>query len=388
MPDTDHLAANLRRFRTAQGLSQQSLAESAGLSRVGYRDLETGKALPRPDTLQRLSEALDVPIPQLLAPVRELTHVRFRADRKLAKRANILADVARWLDDYQELEQTTGASAGWTLAPLAEELRRLRRKGRSLGEHAAELARKQLGLENQVIRDMCGLLEDNGIKLLTVPVATDGFFGLSVGPGDGGPAIVVNVWDRITVERWLFSAAHELAHLLLHPGAYDVERTEENQDEEREADFFASFFIMPQDLFEQEWNEARGLGLVDRVFKVKRIFKVSWQTVVYRVALGRPDDEKDAIWQRFRDAYQAQFGRPAPKTTDPDPLDPLAFAGAPISRTADEPARFVGDDFREDRLSRLVRQALEAEDISLGRAAEILRLSLVDMRTLRNSWVE
>lgn len=41
----------------------------------------------------------------------------------------------------------------------------------------------------------------------------------------------------------------------------------------------------------------------------------------------------------------------------------------------------------EDRLSRLVRNAVEGEEISLGRAAEILRLDLEEMRELSNSWV-
>ncbi len=388
MLPTNHLAANLRRFRTAQGLSQSALAERAGLSRVGYRDLETGKSTPRPDTLQSLAVALGVAIPHLLAPVRELHHVRFRADRQLAKRENILADVGRWLDGYQEVEQALGSTEDWKLAALAKKLQRSTRSGRSLAEYAAQQVRKELELEGQMIRDMCGLLEDNGVKLLTVPVATDGFFGLSVGPQDGGPAVVINVWERITVERWIFSAAHELAHLLLHPTAYDVERTDENLEEEREADLFASFFIMPQDLFHNEWDEARGLGLVDRVFKLKRIFKVSWQTVVYRVALGLPRAEKDAIWASFRAAYQARFGHEAPTTTEPEALTADAFSGPPISRAADEPARFLGDDFQEDRLCGLVRKAVDTDKISLGRGAEILGLSLLEMRELRNSWID
>lgn len=45
---------------------------------------------------------------------------------------------------------------------------------------------------------------------------SDDFFGLSIGPADGGPAVVVNVWDGISVERWIFTAAHELGHLVLH----------------------------------------------------------------------------------------------------------------------------------------------------------------------------
>jgi hypothetical protein len=32
---------------------------------------------------------------------------------------------------------------------------------------------------------------------------------------DGGPAVVVNVWGRLSVERWIFTAAHELGHLMI-----------------------------------------------------------------------------------------------------------------------------------------------------------------------------
>jgi predicted HTH domain antitoxin len=44
-------------------------------------------------------------------------------------------------------------------------------------------------------------------------------------------------------------------------------------------------------------------------------------------------------------------------------------------------------DFIQDRLSRLVRKAVEQEKISLGRGAEVLGLSLQDMRDLTASWV-
>src|SRR5207245_1218913 len=120
-----------------------------------------------------------------------------------------------------------------------------------------------------------------GVKVCAMRIASDAFFGLSVAKSDGGPAIAVNVWDRISVERWIFTAAHELGHLLLHFSAYDVARTAEDKSEENEANQFASHFLMPDDVFRSEWDEARGHGLVDRVFKVKRIFHVSYRTVLY-----------------------------------------------------------------------------------------------------------
>ena len=49
----------LRRFRLAAGLSQEALAELAGLSPRGIQDLERGvNRAPRADTVQRLAVAL------------------------------------------------------------------------------------------------------------------------------------------------------------------------------------------------------------------------------------------------------------------------------------------------------------------------------------------
>ncbi len=189
------------------------------------------------------------------------------------------------------------------------------------------------------------------------------------------------------MERWLFTAAHELGHLLLHPAAYDVEQTEESKMEETEADAFAGYFLMPDRLFQKEWEEARGLGLVDRVFKLKRIFKVSWQTVLYRVAAPLPKGERAKLWARFNTAYSQRFGQSLTRDREAQALDPKAFDGRPADRVADEPARLIDADFREDRLSRLVRKAVDSQQISLGRAAEILGLDLREMRALASSWV-
>ena len=49
----------LRRFRVAAALSQEELAERAGVSARGISDLERGlRQGPRPETLRRLADAL------------------------------------------------------------------------------------------------------------------------------------------------------------------------------------------------------------------------------------------------------------------------------------------------------------------------------------------
>ena len=54
------VGALLRGHRRAAGLTQEALAERAGLSRRGLQHLEAGDARPYPATLEALAEALDL----------------------------------------------------------------------------------------------------------------------------------------------------------------------------------------------------------------------------------------------------------------------------------------------------------------------------------------
>src|SRR5713101_7070562 len=102
------LGHNLRRLREAKKLSQADLAARARLSRVAYGNIESGSASPRVDTLLRIAEVVGVKVQDLLAPIRVLKAVRFRALKKMTTREQILVDVARWLEDYVELEKMLG----------------------------------------------------------------------------------------------------------------------------------------------------------------------------------------------------------------------------------------------------------------------------------------
>jgi hypothetical protein len=95
--------------------------------------------------------------------------------------------------------------------------------------------------------------------------------------------------------------------------------------------------------------------------KVKRIFKVSWRAVLYRAF---PND-KD-IFRRFPNAYRTMTGKQ---------LGPR-----------DEPLRLSNAEFATDRRDRLVREAMENEQISLGRAAEILGVPVDKMQERQASW--
>ena len=312
-----------------------------------------------------------------MAPVRSLQSVRFRAKARVHGREQILAEVSKWLDAYSWLEAELDDRPAFGF--------RVPSVGSETPTEVAGDVRAAVGLhEAEPVRNISGLLEDHGVKLLLLETTRDSFFGLSVGKGDGGPAVVVNTWDRISVERWIFTAAHELGHLLLHPREYRRDATEMAAEPEREADAFASEFLMPAAAFGIEWEATSGHPLLVRVLKVKLIFRVSYMTVLHRlVETGR---ETADVWRAFQRQHRERFGKTLRKIEEPAALEKSEFAWN--WRRSGEPAGLSEHDFIEDRLSRLVRRALEEGRISLGRAAEIVGLTRDEMRQQARQWAQ
>jgi Zn-dependent peptidase ImmA (M78 family)/transcriptional regulator with XRE-family HTH domain len=381
--NNDVVAANLRRIRASKRFTQEQLAEAASLSRSAYRNIEGGTVQPRVRNLEAIARALKVPVRELLEPAAVLSNVRFRSQKKLRTRAQVLSDAGRWLSDYNGLEALLDTRRPFRLQGVAADIP----AGPDRAALAARAARAALGLtEHEPIRDICGLLDSAGVKVFPMDVASDGFFGLSVGPSDGGPAVVVNTWERISVERWIFTAAHELGHLLLHLDDYGQDREDEDAEHEKEADAFAVEFLMPDAVFQREWRETYGLPLVARVIKLKRIFRVSYRTVLSRLSPSYTGWGN--IWVRFQTDYKRETGQPLMRGDEPEGVDESAFdSAAPETLRGREPDHLSAGDFREDRLAGLVRRAIEAGQISLGRGAEVLGLSLIEMRALSASWV-
>jgi Zn-dependent peptidase ImmA (M78 family)/DNA-binding XRE family transcriptional regulator len=380
------LGCNLHRLRLARGLSQDKLAQAAGISRIAYINIERRQSEPRADTVRALAKALQVRVPDLLVEAPTLKRVRFRSLKRLKRREQVLVEVGQKLRDFVELENQLKAAD----CKDFDALRAVAAKVRQQGIPAVAAAmRSHFGLsENEPVHDICGLLEHQGIKVLSVNIATDAFLGLSVSEEDGGPAVVVNTWDRLPVEHWIFSAAHELAHLLLHLQAYKVDEELEDKDEERDADVFASHFLMPDAVFRREWEDTVGLPLFDRVLKVKRVFRVSWRTVLYRLTeeLSDPNQRK-RLWIHFANAYQQRNSKVLLKMDEPEGVGVDAYrALSDLHKAGPEPAGMDRHDFQGDRLWRLVRQATMGGEITLARGAEILGIKLNDMRDLAESW--
>lgn len=378
------LGENLRRLRVNRGLTQAELASRAGISRLAYSNIETAKSEPRSSTIQQIADVLEVPILELISEVPQIRQVRFRASKKL-HREQILATVANWLKDRASIERML------EIGPVEDSIQAFIERHRPRGkkpEVVAALVRSEAWkLPNEApISDICGRLERWGVRVLPHPFQSDRFFGLAVAPEGGGPAVVVNVWDRISVERWIFSAAHELGHLLLHHDAFDVTKEEEEPEEERQANIFAGHLLMPDSTFAARWNESPGLSLVERILKIKRMFLVSWKTVAYRLC-EHNSGKTTTIWQACYAGFKAR-GLRVGAHDEVGPSKPEAFSE---QMRADEPATLLPQDFVPAGfggapLRNLIFQAIQKEKISVPRAAEILKVDISTVRQMYDDW--
>ena len=360
------IAENLRRLREAKGVSDTDLAKKASLSLDDYRSMEEGKSTPSMGALGAVALGLDVPLRHLVEKVRPLSKVRFRAKTHLPEREQILVDVSRWFYDFSEIEDMLGDHITNKLDKIHEQL--------SAADDpitSASLARRELGLkEDEPINHIRTLLESSGIKVGAVKWPSKTFFGLSIADEEHGPAVVINTWEGIPVERWIFTAAHELGHLVLHSSDYSTDQAEESDDRERGADKFASAFLMPSGAFHRAWDSTSERRFIERVMEIKKAFNVSYKTVLFRLGEKYP---KTNLWARFHWEHKFHYRVSLSSSTEPQPLSEEAFSGP------------VTSNFATARLPRLVRKAVEKGEISIGSGAEVVEISLHEMRELMKS---
>lgn len=373
--EKEQLSESLAAWRELTGLTQTELAEKSNVPRATIAQIESGRFKPSAEALQALAKAFGIGALDLLTPPHfKIQNVRFRSPKPLKSRSELLARITRDLQTYAELEELVGQKRDLKFVDNLSS----RIAGSKSQEEAALIVRNALGVDTdgqqQLIRDLPGLLEERAeLKILQVNLANADFFGLSVRDADVGPAIAVNSWDRISIERQLFTLAHEFGHLLLHKDDYNPDEKAEEAKIENEADNFAGYFLMPTKLFELEYKDATGLSLFDRVLKLKRIFHVSYKAILYRLAsrYGMKD-----IWPKFQIECKRHIGRTLSSKEE-------LF---PCSKTrSEEYEELKPHAFFPDRKNRLVLEALQQEKISISRAAEILEMDLGDFRELYRS---
>jgi Zn-dependent peptidase ImmA (M78 family) len=136
---------------------------------------------------------------------------------------------------------------------------------------AARTLRKLWKVPAGPIHNLVLLIEQAGGLILVRDLGTNALDAVSIWDGEEAPLFVLNV--HAPSDRFRFSLAHELGHIIMHPvaGAAAVQ--------ERQADEFASEFLMPAaDIA----TEMRGRLDLNRLLVLKQRWRVSMAALARR----------------------------------------------------------------------------------------------------------
>ena len=126
------------------------------------------------------------------------------------------------------------------------------------------------------IKNITSLIESAGILIIPCNFGTRFFDGTSLKVNNMPPIIFIN--KDLPGDRWRFTLAHELAHLVMH----DVPR----ESMEDEADEFAAEFLMPKVELKAQFSRMGRIRLQD-LSNLKPYWKVSIASLIMRAsALG------------------------------------------------------------------------------------------------------
>lgn len=362
----------IRKQREAMQMTVAQLASRVGVSRNTITNYEAGKTEPSASDLMRLSRALGCAINDLLSGGCESIPPRFafRAHAPLRKDPEIAVAARKFLRAYDEIEEITHSRLQGKLrtfdgdggGPLTD---------REI-ESAADTLRQTSGLHDTGPENITSVLEGLGVRTLFFEHDGKGLEGLSTIQGE---MILVMLRDRKRViERTIFSAAHELGHLVLHPHLFTNDEHDEAVDTKRyeeEANKFAGNFLVPSDELVRIWKEERlnRLSLFNALILLKRVFHVSFHCLYYRVnelKLHPPIDR--AVFTNQIKQQLGIVGHADMEKLEPDPLKPEIL-------------------YRTTRFSRLVRSAFLQELIGVSKVAEMFQVPVDRAQEITADWL-
>lgn len=270
----------LSQAREARGLTVTELANIIGTSHQTISKYENSKSVPSYDTLERLSNALRVPVYYFFKDVtftsNKVIFFRGRAaattksKRIHQRRLEWLKEVHKYLErtlDFPKLNLPQLVSNNSFTPTDFEEI-----------DEFSEALRKHWGLGNGPISNVLLLLEKCGLVISRASFPDAKLDACSSWLYDERPYIILSS-DK-TASRSRFDIAHELGHLILH---HYVKENEFNNKEnykrmENEANRFASSFLLPASSF---GNEIFSTSL-EHLIALKQRWKVSIQAIAYR----------------------------------------------------------------------------------------------------------
>lgn len=259
--------ARLTLARKRRGLTMTKLAELIDVEPRSVSAYEKGEFGPDEERLRVLAKKLRFPEQFFLQgdfdePTPDGASFRALSKMTAGQRDTALGSgaIALMLNDWIE------ARFDLPIARLPD----LSREGGP--EAAAEALRHSWGLGELSIKNVVHLLESKGIRVFSLAVDAMEVDAFSMWRKNT-PFVFLNT--KKSSEHSRFDAAHELGHLVLHRHG-----SPQGQEAEREANAFASAFLMPRGTV---LAKAPRLPTLDHLVRLKKQWNVSVAALTYRL---------------------------------------------------------------------------------------------------------
>jgi Zn-dependent peptidase ImmA (M78 family)/transcriptional regulator with XRE-family HTH domain len=257
--------------REFRGLTQEELAKGIGASQARIARIEGGLLEPSDAAMELLSEFLKFPEEFFRLEenrlgfgssayfYRKKSEISAVDRRRIHGIVNVLRIGIKKFSEFVELD-----------AKLAFPVWDLNEFGRST-KKIAEALRSVWQLPDGPINDLTKLAESAGVIVVPCDFGTRSMDATSLRLTGMPPLVFIN--EALPGDRWRFTLAHEIAHLLFHQ--VPVEAMED------EADAFAGEFLLPETEMQSHFSRYPKLRLVD-LANLKMYWKVSMGALLER----------------------------------------------------------------------------------------------------------
>lgn len=360
---------NIKRYRELADFSQESFAEMLGVSRATLSAIENGHVTIDSTKLLTAARVLGRSVLDFFAEQSAAMPLLYRAVVDAAAPSKTRSEFERFCKAYRELEEITGVADSLLPPPEYSYFPSEHSRPNQFADQVASSERERMGLGGRdPIDNIFKLLEDQGVRVLRCPIEGADVYGISAYSREYGLCILIN--ERNTLERQIFSVAHEFGHLLMHRSLYQTTSPSAALDKhstvEVMASAFAATFLIPETGAREVFNKnvvQNKVGLEDIIF-LKHYFRVSAEAMLRRLLDLTLLSE--AAWTQLT----AEINRRADPTAEFSPLR----AG-------------IIDEWRQvSRFDHLARKAALEEMVSLSKLAELLGTNVLEARKKVHEW--
>ncbi|RCW86905.1 Zn-dependent peptidase ImmA (M78 family) [Halanaerobium sp. DL-01] len=366
------IAKNLKELQDEFNLNQTEMGEIIGVTRQTFAKYLDGERVMDSGKLYKLARYFDKEIDFFLSEKtkREKISFMFRADdpennfddklkNKIAKKFKLYHEIIELSDDpvkdYLPEEYK-----------LKIEGNELNKKEKTAIEKIAEKQRRYMWVDDALNINIFTLFEENNINVIAQEIKDANLDAVSAYSEDKGAYIFINDSRDIPEERKIFSAVHELGHLILHRDQYSKDinelkyaNTRIKDIREKAADHFAMAFLVPAKVLKNYDYYFDGYIDLDLIIEKKKEFGVSAKSLIMTLNKYGYIDGK-ILGALFKKLKEAGYDK-----KEPEPRDYIR---------------------KNEKLFALVRKLVIKEKITINKAAEVLNISVLEMRKLAKKW--